>query len=71
VKAISIDSMNADNYDLKVQCFRELNQFKQSFKMFTKAIAINPNESIFYNKRGNLLLNLTQPDYAIADLHKQ
>jgi tetratricopeptide (TPR) repeat protein len=66
-KAISIDSLNADHYDMKAQCLRELNQFEQSFKMFTKAIAINPNESIFYNNRGNLLLNLTQPDYAIAD----
>jgi tetratricopeptide (TPR) repeat protein len=69
-KALLLDSMNAEYYNLKAGCLQELKRYKESFAVYTKGIEKNPKESFLYNNRGNLLLTIAEFDYAVRDFSR-
>jgi len=66
-KAIRLDSVNWEYYNIKADCLTKMGQYQDAFLVYTKGIKLNANDAYLYNNRGTLLINLSKFDYAIQD----
>ena len=69
-KAIELDSLNVDFYNLKALSLYKLEKFQESYDTYNKAISIFPEKPYLYISRGNLFLTIQKYDYAILDFTK-
>jgi tetratricopeptide (TPR) repeat protein len=69
-KALLFDSVNADFYDLKAQCYRLLKKDNEAFLTYTDGIKKNPGDAFLYFQRGHVLLNIEKYNESIKDFTK-
>jgi len=69
-KALRIDSVNLDYYDLKAESLTGLKKFDDAYFTITKAISLYPTKAYLYDRRAQLLATISENDAAIADYTK-
>lgn len=69
-KAIELDSLDADFYNLKALSLFKLEKFQESYNTYNKALSIFPERPYLYISRGNLFLTIQKYDYATLDFTK-